>query len=101
MIATCPCEGVTILVIEPEPRVRGAVVDALDLCGFAVVQADNAQAALTTLKERSDMRVVVTDIDHPSLSDGLANVREVHHRWPALGRSSRQSGFGVCGQAMF
>ena len=79
-------EGATVLVVEQEPRMRAAVTRALDLSGFTVVQADSTQDALTTLEERSDVRVVVTDIDLADAVDGLAFAHEVHHRWPAMGQ---------------
>ncbi len=65
---------------------RAAVTRALDLSGFMVVQANSTQDALTTLEERPDVRVVVTDIDFAEAADGLAFAHEVHHRWPALGQ---------------
>jgi DNA-binding NtrC family response regulator len=79
-------EGATVLVVEQEPRMRAAVARILDQSGFMVVHADSAQDALATLAERSDVRVVVTDIDLADAVDGLAFTHEVHHRWPALGQ---------------
>ena len=79
-------EGATVLVVEQEPRMRAAVTRVLDVSGFTVVQANSTQDALTTLEERSDVRVVVTDIDLADAVDGLAFTHEVHHRWPTLGQ---------------
>ena len=86
MFVASPLEGATVLVVEQEPRMRAAVSRALDLSGFVVVQANNTREALTTLEERSDVRVVVTDIDLSDAVDGLAFTHEVHHRWPAMGQ---------------
>ena len=65
---------------------RAAVTEALDMSGCVVVQAESPWDALSTLEERSDVRVVVTDIDLADAGDGLAFTHEVHHRWPALGQ---------------
>ena len=64
---------------------RAAVTEALDLSGCVVVQAESPRDALSTLEERSDVQVVVADIDGADAGDGLAFAHRVHQRWPSMG----------------
>ena len=85
MSLASPLKGATVLVVEQEPRVRAAVTEALDLSGCVVVQAESPRDALSTLEERSDVQVVVADIDGADAGDGLAFATQVHQRWPSMG----------------
>src|SRR3712207_3572091 len=83
MSLASPLKGATVLVVEQEPRVRAAVTEALDLSGCVVVQASSPRDALSTLEERSDVQVLVADIDEAG--SGLAFAHQVHQRWPSMG----------------
>ncbi len=85
MSLASPLKGATVLVVEQEPRVRAVVTEALDLSGCVVVQAESPRDALSTLEERSDVQVLVADIDMDETGNGLAFAHEVHQRWPAMG----------------
>ncbi len=74
-----------VLLVEQQPRVRAAVAKALDTSGCVVVQADSAHDALCTLEKRSDVSVVVADINGADADNGLAFAHQVHQRWPAMG----------------
>jgi DNA-binding NtrC family response regulator len=74
-----------VLVVEPEHHVRAALSEALDASGYVVAEARTAQDAFAALEERSDVRVMVADLDMADAVDGLAFAHEVHRRWPALG----------------
>jgi DNA-binding NtrC family response regulator len=83
MSLASPLKGATVLVVEQEPRVRAAVTEALDMSGCVVVQAESPRDAFSTLEERSDVQVLVADIDEAG--SGLAFAYEVHQRWPSMG----------------
>ncbi len=55
--------------------VRASVVDWVEDAGFETVAAANADEAISILENRSDIRVVFTDIDMPGSMDGLKLVR--------------------------
>jgi CheY-like chemotaxis protein len=74
-----------VLVVEDEPFVRMMGADALEDAGFGVIEACNADEALSVLALRPDVRVVFTDVDMPGSLDGLALARRVHDRWPKIG----------------
>jgi DNA-binding NtrC family response regulator len=72
-----------ILVVEDEALVRAMAVDVLEEAGFHVIEAPTADHALTVLENRSDIRVVFTDVDMPGRLNGFELARFVqdhHHR---------------------
>lgn len=73
-----------ILVVEDEPIIRMGAIQMLEDAGFAVVEANNAHDALAILENRSDIRVVFTDINMPGTLDGLRLARMVRGRWPPI-----------------
>ncbi len=83
MSLASPLKGATVLVVEQQPRVRAAVTEALDMSGCVIVQAESPRGAFSTLEERSDVQVLVADIDEAG--SGLAFAHEVHQRWPSMG----------------
>lgn len=84
-----PLEGATVLVVEQEPRVRAAVTETLNGSGCVVVEADSPQVALSALEERSDVQVMVADIDMADAHDGLAFAHQVHQRCQRAPKSPR------------
>jgi DNA-binding NtrC family response regulator len=78
-------ERTTVLVVEPEAHLRAVVSGLLDTSGFVVLQAESERQAYAALEERSDVKVVVSDLDMASPDHGLAFAREVHDRWPTIG----------------
>ena len=74
-----------ILLAEDETLVRMVASDILtDDASYRVIEAANADEALTLLEARHDVRVVFTDVDMPGSMDGLALARTVHARWPQV-----------------
>ena len=70
----------TILVVDDDPRARGAVARLLSEEGYdATVAADGEEASGLLASWKPDL--VVTDLDMPRL-DGRALVRRVHHLQP-------------------
>jgi CheY-like chemotaxis protein len=67
-----------VLVVVDETLVRMFMADFLDEAGFKVFEAVNADEALTVLKARPDVQVVVTDIEMPAGSmNGLRLARSI------------------------
>jgi two-component system, response regulator PdtaR len=64
--------GAVVLVVEDEPLVRALTVDALEDDGFNVLEAATGDYALTVLRQRDDIRAVVTDVEMPGQIDGFA-----------------------------
>jgi CheY-like chemotaxis protein len=73
-----------ILVVEDEPLLRLHAADVLEDEGFAVAEAADAEAALKVLEERSDVRLLYTDVQMPGALDGIGLARHVHERWPHI-----------------
>jgi len=72
-------------VVEDEFLTRFAALTALDSAGFDVLDAENAEAALRVLAERSDVGVLFTDINMPGRLDGLDLAFEVRRSRPSIG----------------
>jgi CheY-like chemotaxis protein len=73
-----------ILVVDDEALLRFHAADLLEENGYAVVEAPNAEAALKTLENRPDVRLLFTDIQMPGAIDGMELARLVHQRWPNI-----------------
>ena len=71
-----------VLVVEDEPLLRLFATDMIEEAGFEVLQAPNASAALMTLEERLDVRVVFTDVNMPGGIDGIMLAICIRRRWP-------------------
>jgi CheY-like chemotaxis protein len=74
-----------VLAVEDEPIVRMSMADFLDDAGFKVFEAVNADEAIALLQSRSDVQVVVTDIEMPGSMNGLELAQVVRVRWPGVG----------------
>jgi CheY-like chemotaxis protein len=75
-----------ILLVEDETLVRMIASDVLtEDAGYRVIEAGNADEALTLLEVRHDVRLVFTDVDMPGSLNGYALARIVDMRWPGIG----------------
>lgn len=75
----------TILLVEDELLVRMTAADELEEAGFQVLEAANADVALTVLEARADeVQVLFTDVDMPGSMDGMALAQQVNRRWPHI-----------------
>jgi len=74
----------TVLIVEDEmlPRMRAA--DIVEDAGYASVEALDAEEALAILESRSDIALLLTDIQLPGSVDGLMLAHAVHRRWPPI-----------------
>ena len=61
----------TILLVEDQTLVRLALAHHLGECGYAVLEAENADEALVLLGRHPEIDVVFTDVQMPGSMDGL------------------------------
>lgn len=73
-----------ILVVEDEMLLRMRAVDMVEDAGYTSVEAVDADEAVAILKSRSDIALVLTDIQMPGSMDGLELAHWVHERWPPI-----------------
>ena len=80
-------EGVphpVVLVVEDEAVIRAILADELEDAGFAVVEADGADAAVAAFAGRSDIGIVVTGVRMPGSMDGIGLARWMGEHAPAV-----------------
>src|ERR1700691_720130 len=73
-----------LLVVEDEVLIRFSTSDFLRNEGFTVLEAGSAREALTVLKARSDVSVVVTDIHMSGALEGLDLIRQSRKSFQAF-----------------
>jgi two-component sensor histidine kinase/CheY-like chemotaxis protein len=73
-----------VLVVEDEMLLRMRAVDIVEDAGFTPIEAVNADQALAILESRSDVDLLLTDIQMPGSMDGLKLAYAVHERWPSI-----------------
>ena len=73
-----------VLVVEDEPIQRMTLVDIIEEGGFEVLEARDADTAVAVLESRTDVRLVVTDIQMPGAMDGMRLAAAVRDRWPPI-----------------
>ncbi|MGA2410987.1 MAG: response regulator [Candidatus Binataceae bacterium] len=73
-----------VLIVEDEFLVRMSAVAMIEDAGFEVLEAGDADEAITMLESRSDIRLVFTDIQMPGSMDGLKLAAAVKGRWPPI-----------------
>jgi CheY-like chemotaxis protein len=73
-----------ILVVEDEMLLRMRAVDMVEDAGYTSVEAVDADEAVAILESRSDIALVMTDIQMPGSMDGLKLAHTVHERWPPI-----------------
>jgi two-component system, response regulator PdtaR len=77
-------EPLVVLVVEDDYLLRTFAVQMLEEDGFDVLEAANADHAIAVLEQRSDIRVLFTDIHMPGSQDGLKLAHAVRNRWPPI-----------------
>ncbi|MDR3468032.1 MAG: response regulator [Xanthobacteraceae bacterium] len=73
-----------VLVVEDEMLLRMRAVDMVEDAGFASVEAVDADQAVAILESRSDIALLLTDIQMPGSLDGLKLAHTVRARWPRI-----------------
>jgi CheY-like chemotaxis protein len=74
-----------VLLVEDELLVRLTQVEILREAEFWVVEAQDADEAFDLLKKRSDINIVLTDVNMPGSIDGFEFARLVRQGWPDVG----------------
>jgi two-component system, response regulator PdtaR len=69
--------------VEDEPLVRLVAADILMEAQFRVIEAADAEEALTVLK--SEVDVVLSDVEMPPGMNGYDLARHIHRNWPSVG----------------
>ncbi len=59
-------------------------VDIAEEAGFATIEAQTADEAVAILEARSDIVLVLTDVNMPGNMDGLKLAHAVRRRWPPI-----------------
>ena len=73
-----------ILVVEDEMMLRMRAVDMVEDAGYTPVEAVDADGAVEILESRTDIALMMTDIQMPGNMDGLGLAHAVHERWPSI-----------------
>jgi two-component system, response regulator PdtaR len=71
--------------VEDEPLVRLVAADILMEAQFCVIEAADAEEALTALKAEVDVDVVLSDVEMPPGMNGYDLARHIHRNWPTVG----------------
>ena len=73
-----------VLVVEDEMLLRLRATDMVEDAGYIAVEAVDADEAIAILESRSDIALLLTDIQMPGSIDGLKLAHAVHRRWPPI-----------------
>ena len=73
-----------ILVVEDEMLLRMRAVDMVEDAGYTSFEAVDADEAVAILESRSDIALLLTDIQMPGSMDGLKLAHTEHERWPPI-----------------
>jgi CheY-like chemotaxis protein len=73
-----------VLIVEDEFLIRTDAIEAIEAAGFDIVEAADADTAIEILEQRSDIRLIFTDIQMPGSMDGLKLAHFVKDRWPPI-----------------
>ena len=73
-----------VLIVEDEMVLRMRAVDIVEDAGFTAIEAIDADQALAILESRSDISLLLSDIQMPGTMDGLKLAHAVHDRWPLI-----------------
>ncbi len=77
--------GVSVLVVEDEPAVRGVAVEMLTDAGFSVLAAPDGPTALQLLKEGVAADILFSDVVMPGGMSGVDLAREARNLRPGIG----------------
>jgi CheY-like chemotaxis protein len=78
-------ENASILVVDDEALIRMAMISIGEDAGYCVVEAANADEALSMLEHYRGIAAVLTDINMPGSMDGLQLSHVIRARWPLIG----------------
>jgi DNA-binding NtrC family response regulator len=73
-----------VVIAEEDITQRREIVRYLQEHGFRVLEAADADEAMTLLRSHSDVQAFVADSHLPGKRDGYELARVVRERWPAI-----------------
>jgi CheY-like chemotaxis protein len=73
-----------VLIVEDEYLVRTGTRAAVEMAGFDVLEAGDADEAIAILTARNDVSLIFTDVHMPGSMDGLKLTHFVRDRWPPV-----------------
>jgi len=76
---------IPVLLAQSERHVCMSTADCLIADGIMAIEVASTDEALSYLESRSDIRLVITEIDMPGCLSGLDLARFVTRRWPHVG----------------
>ena len=84
MPARSPSETPVVLIVEDDALLRMLAMDIVEEAGFVAIEAADADEAMALLESRSDIALLLTDIDMPGSMNGLKLAMAVRNRWPPI-----------------
>lgn len=76
--------GRTILLVEPDVRLRTEVAAYLRQCGYKVIEATGGDEAITFIREAIPIHVVFSDVNLPGGVDGFELARFAREHVPLV-----------------
>src|SRR6476620_9739322 len=73
-----------VLVVEDSTIVRIGAVDLVLSAGYEALEACDADEAIRILESRSDIDLVITDVQMPGTMDGIRLSHYIRKRWPPV-----------------
>ncbi len=73
-----------VLVVDDEPGVRQVLTAFVEQSGARAVAAAGPGEALAALEREPRVALVLSDVRLPEAADGIAFIRTVRRRWPAV-----------------
>jgi YesN/AraC family two-component response regulator len=74
----------SVLIVEDDGILRLGLQVLFEAQNFKVYEAENAADAFELLLSKTDIEMVVTDIQMPGEVDGVELLHAVHKRWPHI-----------------
>src|SRR4051812_45671171 len=79
-----PSPSTTVLIVEDDAGLARLLELVLSNAGHGSRVADDPAAGLALLEHDPSIGLVLTDVRMPTIATGLAFIRTVRQRWPAL-----------------
>jgi CheY-like chemotaxis protein len=73
-----------VLIVEDDQLLMALTAGIVEDAGFEAIQAGDADQAVAILKARSDIALLLTDVDMPGSMDGVKLAHAVRDRWPPI-----------------
>jgi two-component system, response regulator PdtaR len=73
-----------VLIVEDDALLRMLAVEIVEEAGFAAIESADADEAMALLESRSDIALLLMDIDMPGSMNGLKLAHAASSRWPPI-----------------